>query len=218
MNFGGRKKEKGGLYCVATLQPCLQGIDQDDEFFTRLEKEAQIARFYRQQKKIPLCIDHCNAQEWNFVVPERERIGYVLDLFINKDNAMMVKFRLDPKHKAYGQIYDGVARKKQAWGVSVWIERLQDRETGKVSKELTHVALTTIPRFADYGTYMHRYAVTEPKIDAIISREFYFKGWGHCYAAPQFEQQILGMFFFPPPEADDDAMNFKTHLIFDSSS
>ena len=208
MNFGqtgGRKKEKGGLYCVATLQPNLQGIDLDDEFFTRAEKEAQIERFYRQQKRIPLCIDHCNAQEWNFVVPERERIGYVLDLFIGANNDMMVKFRLDPKHKAYAQIYNGIAHKREAWGVSVWIERLQDRnDSRKVTKELTHVALTTIPRFADYGTYMHRYAVTEPKIDAIIAREFYFKGFGRCYASPQFERQLQGVSYGPSRPTGQD--------------
>jgi hypothetical protein len=186
------RREKGGLYCVATLQPNLHGIDKDDEFFTRQEKEGQIQRYYRQRKRIPLCVDHCDAEVWNFVVKERDRIGYVLDLFIGRENAMVVKFRLDPKHAAYAQIYNGMVHRKEAWGVSVWIERLEDPLTGQVTKELTHVALTTTPRFAKYGTYMHRYALTEDKINNIIAREFYFPGQAHCYASREFQTKLQG--------------------------
>ena len=184
--------EKYGLYCVATLHPPLSD-DTDDEFFTRAEKEAQIKAFYREKQRIPLCIDHCNADTPLFVVPARERIGYVLDLFINRDDAMMVKFRLSNKHPAYKQIYDGITQRREKWGVSVWIDRLQNRSTGQVTKKLTHVALTLDPRFADYNTFTHKYALNENMINTYIASQFYRCREHKCFAAKEFKRKLWGM-------------------------
>lgn len=188
--------EKGGLYCVATLHPPPQKYnDVYDEFFTRAEKEEQILRFYREKHRVPLCIDHCNADEPLFFVPHGERIGYVLDLFINRNNAMMVKFKLSNKHQAYKHIYDGINYRRESWGVSVWIDRLADRRTKKMTKRLTHVALTLDPRFAEYDTYTHQYALNEDIINSVISREFYKSGDGDCFASKELKRKLWGMFY-----------------------
>jgi hypothetical protein len=181
-----------GLYGVGLAQPALQD-DVLDEFLTRADKEVQIREFYRKRQRIPLCLDHCHADRAGFVVPERDRIGYVLDLFINRDNAMMVKFKLDNTHPAYVQIYDGINQRREAWGLSVWVERLQNRRTGQVSKALTHVALTLDPRFADYNTYMYQYSLNEDTINNVIARQFYKQRDGYCFATAELKRKLAGM-------------------------
>lgn len=184
--------EKYGLYGVGLAQPALQD-DADDEFMTRRDNEIQIHNFYRHKQRIPLCLDHCGADRAGFVVPERDRIGYVLDLFINRDNALMVKFRLTPKHAAYNRVHDGLTKRSEAWGLSVWVERRQNRHTGAVSKTLTHVALTLDPRFAEHRSYMYRYALNENLINDVILGQFYWPGDGACYGAREFKRKLLGM-------------------------
>ena len=181
-----------GLYGVGLAQPALQD-DVLDEFLTRADKEVQIRDFYRHRQRIPLCLDHCHADRAGFVVPERDRIGYVLDLFINRDNAMMVKFKLDNRHPAYVQIYDGINKRREAWGLSVWVERSQSRRTGRVTKALTHVALTLDPRFADYNTYMYQYSLNEDTINNVIARQFYRHKDGYCFATADLKRKLQGM-------------------------
>lgn len=187
-----RAPKRYGLYGVGLAQPALKD-DVLDEFLTRADKEVQIREFYRKQLRIPLCLDHCHADRAGFVVPERDRIGYVEDLFINRDDGMMVKFKLDNGHPAYAQIYNGMVDRREAWGLSVWVDRYQNRKTGKVTKLLTHVALTLDPRFADYKTYMYQYSLNNDTMNNVIARQFYRSGDGGCFATAEFKKKLVGM-------------------------
>lgn len=181
-----------GLYGVGLAQPALTD-DVDDEFLNRADKETQIRHFYTRKLRIPLCLDHCNADHVGFVVPEHERIGYVLDMFIGRDDALMVKFKLNNNHPAYNKIHDGLTKRHEAWGLSVWVDRYRDGWSGRVTKKLTHVALTLDPRFADYDTYMYKYSLSENLINNEILGRFYKQGQGGCYATKELKKKLLGM-------------------------
>lgn len=184
--------DKYGLYGVGLAQPAVKD-DVYDEYLTRADNERQILQFYRTKRKIPLCLDHGDGDRPGYIVPERDRIGYVLDLFIGRQNALMAKFKLSNKHEAYNRIHDGITERHEPWGLSVWIERLEDRTTGRVVKKLTHIALTLDPFFADYNSYMYRYSLNENLINNAILGDLYWPGAGCCYGTREFKKKLLGM-------------------------
>jgi hypothetical protein len=184
------------MYRLATLHPNLQEAKSehyDGLFFTKRDKEKQIREFYQKKQEIPLCIDHCGAETCGFIVPEKERIGTVVDLFNNKRGEMMVKFKLDNNHPAYQQINQGINLKGEKWGVSVWIENARNRRLGTTDKQLTHVALTTDPFFASHGTFLHRYAIDEKGIDKEIARIYYDEKSDECFASDELKRKLQGV-------------------------
>lgn len=178
------------LHFVATLHPDLietKSKNYDGSLFTRQEKEKQILDFYRNKKAIPLCIDHCGADHCHFIVPEKERIGYVDDLFIGKKGDLMVKLSLDMNHPYFPRISQGL--RKEPWGVSVWIEHNKYYNT----KELTHVALTTDPYFGPQGTYLHKFDIGERGVYRAIAKDYYQEGCGECFATKELKKKLNGM-------------------------
>lgn len=179
-------------YFVAPLHPDLveaRAPGYRGGFFTRAEKERQIDAFYAERQEIPLCIDHCGAATCGFVVPERERIGRVVDLFNDARGRLMVKLKLDNRHAAYARIHRGMQLRGERWGVSVWIDR-----DARGNKRLTHVALTTDPAFAALDTFLQSEAVEEWALDReIVRRHYRGRGHGQCYAAPAFEKRLAGI-------------------------
>lgn len=179
------------MYFVATLHPNL--VEDKGLFFTQTEKEKQIRDFYEKKQVIPLCIDHCGADTCGFIVPEKERIGYVVDLFNNKKGELMVKLRLDGSHPAYKLIHQGMQLRRERWGVSVWIECDYNTRLKQMNKSLTHVALTTDPLFAKHNTFLHQFSFDEHPLDRIIAQHYYDEQNPQCYASPQLKQKIKGM-------------------------
>lgn len=180
------------MHAIATLHPTLsetKSPNYDGGFFTRSEKEKQIKDFYRKGKKIPLCIDHCGANTCNFIVPDKERIGYVDDLFIGKNGDLMVKLSLDTKHPYFPGISQDVHSSRERWGVSVWIENNRTKR----EKELTHVALTTDPYFASRNTFLHGFSLNDRDAQREIARKYYKEGDGECFATRELKQKLHSM-------------------------
>jgi len=179
------------MYCIAKLHPNPANAgarNYKGNLFTADEKKRTIREFYTFNEVIPLCIDHCGAETCGFVVPDQERIGTVQDLFNNERGELMVVLKLDQKHPAFKQINRGLWMQKQPWGVSVWIDRYQ---SGR--KKLSHVALTTDPHFANYDTFLDKWAVEEWAIDSEVYRNYYKKGRGQCFASTQFVKKMAGI-------------------------
>jgi hypothetical protein len=177
---------------IATLHPDLEETRNKNYrggHFSLEEKKKQIRDFYGKKQHIPLCIDHCGANTCNFVVPEGERIGKVNDLFIGRNGDMMVKLELDKKHPAYVQISQGLHMKNEKWGVSVWIEH--NKRTRE--KQLTHVALTTDPYFAERNTFLHKFGFKEEHINNEIARQYYKEGDGECFASEELKKKLKSM-------------------------
>lgn len=181
------------MYWLAKLHPNLVNVKGGERykkslFANQREKKRAILEFYANREVIPLCIDHCGAETCGFVVPQQERIGTVRDLFNNAPGEMVMVLHLDGAHPAFKQINRGLFMHKQRWGVSVWIDLY---ESGR--KKLTHVALTTDPHFARYGTWLDKWAVEEWAIDSEVARHHFQRDRGLCYAAPEFVKKMTGI-------------------------
>jgi hypothetical protein len=189
------------MYLVSVLHPVLPR-GQRGGFFSRRQKVKQILDFYRNHEVIPLCVDHCNAQEPGFVVPERERVGVVNDLFINARGQMMVKLCLDQAHPFYARMNQGRHMRGEAWGVSMWVDKYINGD-----KRLSHVALTRDPRFAAHDTWFHDWGLDARAVDRVIAQKYYRAGEGLCFAAGEFKTRLRGMalrafLFFPGPRSE----------------
>lgn len=183
------------MYFLSTLHPKNSDINGQYRgmYFSRPDKESQIRKFYRERLNVPLCLDHCGGESAGVVVSPEERIGRVLDLFINRNGEMMAKLKLDDRHPAYRKIKDGIHSKGEKWGVSVWIQHVKNLETGRISKELGHVALTTDPLFAEHNTFLHWYGVQESGIDKMIAKDFYHEGVGQSFSAREMKLKLEGI-------------------------
>lgn len=184
------------MYFVSKLQPKVHVIDSQfrDMFLSRGEQEQQILSFYRSKKKIPLCLDHGGDdtdEHWS--VPKQDRIGEVMDLFINKEGTMMVKLKVDNTNKFYPELQRDLHIKKENWGVSIWIYQMENKRTGKITKELGHVALTKDPLFGQHGTFFHGYGVLERGVDKAIGEQFYQEGQGDSFASKELKLKIKGI-------------------------
>ncbi len=183
---------------LAKLHPNL--VDDRDSrhqglLLTRQEKERVISDFYAQQQHIPLCVDHCNATRGGFVVPPEERIGRVLDLFNDRHGQMLVKFQLDGTHPTFSPLMRGMHELGEQWGVSVWIDVARDGRTGSIKdKQLTHVALTQDPYFANHNTFLRDWSPTSTGIDSlIVKKALYSEGQGECYATDALKAKLKGV-------------------------
>lgn len=183
------------MYFLSTLHPRNSDIHSyyREMYFSRPDKEEQIKRFYQRRVNIPLCLDHCGGESAGVVVSPEERIGEVLDLFINRKGEMMAKLKLDDRHPAYRKIKDGIHNKREKWGVSVWIQHVKDLRTGRVTKDLGHVALTTDPLFADQNTFLHWYGVQESGIDKVIAKDFYQESVGQSFSSREMKLKLESM-------------------------
>lgn len=184
------------MYIFAKLHPHLKEAESEDyngTWFSSKDMARQIKRFYEGRYMIPLCIDHRDVNKFGFVRPD-DVVGRVLDLFCNKENELMVKCQLDPKHAGYREvtqsIFNPCADKREKWGVSVGIA-LRLNENGKRQRNLVHVALTTDPGFAAYNTYLFKWALSEDVMNVSIARDYIE---GAKVLTPEFAAKIKGIF------------------------
>jgi hypothetical protein len=188
------------MYFVSTIHPHLKETEDpkyNGDWLTIEGKRNVVNKFYRQKRELPLCIDHCNANQGGFVVPYDQRIGKVLDLLIDENGDLIAKGLLFEDDEHYAEIAQGIIVRKEKWGVSVWM----DIDDGN-GKDLTHVALTLNPYLKDYNSYIHQYSHCEEAIDNVIVQHYYNKSKGHCYISNQFKQKL-----------EPKIMEYENHLI-----
>lgn len=185
------------MYFVATLQPKPTKKEQDAGFFSIREKRQAIDNFYNNKKnnikEIPLCIDHGTGESYGYVVEKENTVGKVLDLFNDEYGNIVAKCILYDDNDHFKVIRDAIEEKKEKWGVSVWIDIYLENENVDIKdaqKELTHVALTSDPYFADRNTFIHHWSYNETALDRIISKEYYSKDKGECYASDEFVEAL----------------------------
>lgn len=206
------------MYFLATLHPALEETKKEGyngKWLTLKEKKAVIDDFYAAQRALPLRMEHGELAYGNTVPPE-ERVGKVMDLFLDKVGNIVAKCHLTEKEAVQQVGSDGV-KKKAKWGVSVWLDLYYPRgEQGPCEKKLTHVAMTTDPWFAEHHTYIHHWAVSEKGIDAQLAQDYYREGDGECYVKGPLTEKLKGiltdnLFYFaaPPPSPE----NRSTHVI-----
>lgn len=194
-------------YHLAKLHPNL--VDDRDPrhqglLLTRAEKERVIQDFYAHQQHIPLCFDHCGATQGGFVVPQKDRIGRVLDLFNDRHGQMLVKFQLDGEHPTFSPLMRGLHQEGERWGVSVWIDvaRAGGPQGPITQKQLTHVALTQDPYFANHNTFLRDWSPTPTGIDKlVVEKGLYQAGVGECHAGEPFLAKLKGVCILNTPFA-----------------
>jgi hypothetical protein len=182
------------MFFVATLQPIPTKKEENDGFFTTLEKRQVIDKFYktRDTKDLPLCIEHGTGEQYGYVVEQDKTAGKVLDLFNDEEGNIVAKCLLFGENEHFKVIIDAIENEKEKWGVSQWIDIY--RETMEpdcpVEKELTHVALTSDPYFADRNTFIHHWSYKEDALDKVIAKEYYTKDKGECYASNEYIERL----------------------------
>lgn len=181
------------MYFVATLQPSsLTEKEKDEGFLITAEKREATNKFYktRLEKEIPLCIEHGTGEEYGYVVESDKRVGRVLDLFVDEEGHSVVKCVLYKENEHYQVIRDAIENNKEKWGVSEWIDIFRETPESEPQKELTHVALTTSPYFADRNTFIHHWSLNEDALDRVIAKEYYIKDKGECYASNEYIEKL----------------------------
>jgi hypothetical protein len=187
-------KQLSRMFFVATLQPIPTKKEENDGFFTTLEKRQVIDKFYksRDTKDLPICIEHGTGEQYGYVVEQDKTAGKVLDLFNDEEGNIVAKCLLFGENEHFKVIIDAIENEKEKWGVSQWIDIF--RETMEpdcpVEKELTHVALTSDPYFADRNTFIHHWSYKEDALDKVIAKEYYTKDKGECYASNEYIEKL----------------------------
>jgi hypothetical protein len=187
------------VFFLATLHPNLPEYNSPTYRGPWLSKDEQknlVNVFYREGRYIPLSFEHVNCRKYGFI-GQPDTIGKVVDLFIAKDGNLMVKCVLNDDHPASLKIQKDVIENKIRWGVSVGLAQLQNEEdTASSIKDLSHVAFTTDPGFAEHNTYLHYWNLKEGPIDSVIEKLYYKKNDGQSYASEQLQKKIHGMLYF----------------------
>jgi hypothetical protein len=166
----------------------------------RAEKENCVKGFYDKTRHIPLCVDHCNNTTPGFVVPDSERIGHIVDMFIDRQGQVITKLYLKPDHPEFKRITQSMIKDKQAWGASVAIDVAREGgPQGRImSKELTHVALTTDPYFAQHNTFIRDFAPEghEKALDRFVANNLYKENDGECFTGQAYGAKLKEMTHF----------------------
>lgn len=162
------------MYLLAKLHPHLTETEKKDytgPWLSRKAKEEIVDRFYRDKRRVPLCIDH-KASTLGYVKPA-DSIGQVCDLFIDKDNELILKCKLSKEHKAgFEEVNTGMFAKKERWGVSVGLNRVPDGRGGVKERNLVHVALTTKPGFGKYETFISHWGFNDERMNRLIVEKY----------------------------------------------
>ncbi len=188
------------VFILATLHPNLDEYNHPSyrgPWLSGDEQKKLIDVFYKEKKYIPLSYEHMNCRGYGFI-GDRDTIGKVLDLFISKNGDLMVKCILNDDHPASLKIQKDIIENKIRWGTSVGLAQLENKDDAdaRTIKDLSHVAFTTDPGFAEHNTYLHYWNLKEVSIDSIIERNYYKKNDGRSYASSQLQQKMHGMFYF----------------------
>lgn len=163
------------MFLLAKLHPHLSDTESENyngPWLNRKGKEEIIERFYREKKRIPLCIDHRDTGDFGYVKPENT-VGRVCDLFIDKDSNLILKCELSKKHQSgYKEVAGDIFTRQARWGVSVGTSKIVNPKTGTSSRHLAHVAFTKEPGFGDYDTYISDWGLEEAAINRVIAKKY----------------------------------------------
>ncbi len=190
----GKSKHTAGSYFIAKAHPSLSETEEKDyigPWFNRNDKIRQVDRLYEKNPlEIPMGLDHRDADKFG-LIKENDILGRVIDLFMNKDQELMVKFEIfDDHHEKYKELNQQLCYNKNLrWGVSVGI-MITRNEDGSPFRNLAHMALTTDPYFADYNTYIFHWHTNEDILNATINRSFLKDA---DYATEPFREKIKGI-------------------------
>ena len=184
------------MYFLCTLQADLEETRRHGyigEWMTKEEKKDAILKFYKQKQTIPVSFDHMTSKEYGAAIPKNERVGRIVDLFIDADGDLIAKCCIDKENSsAINRLNKGAYADGKKWGVSVRIDWCMPGGTagGRIDKMLTHVAITETPYLADYGSYIHHWHNNEKVVDRAIQKEYFREGHGHCFATPTLIEKI----------------------------
>lgn len=164
------------MFFLTKLHPHLQETEKESyngPWLNRKWKEDIVTRFYKEDKRVPLCIDHKKTTASGYVKPT-DSIGEVCDLFIDKDSELIMKFKLYGKHKqGFDEVNSGMFDRGEKWGVSVGLVNGHDEDTGKVhSRNLVHVALTKRPGFGNYDTFITKWGLQDHDMNRYIVKKY----------------------------------------------
>ena len=187
----------GKIYFLCTLQCDLEETRDKDYvggWFTIAEKKALIDTFHSRKQHIPISFDHTAEKEFGSLIPKHERVGHVVDLFVDRAGDLIAKCTVDDDNGAVKRLTKGTYIDGEQWGVSVRIDWSMPHGTGggRIDKTLTHVALTTTPYLSD-TSYIHHWSVNERAVDRTIANEYFKAGDGHCYAAEPLVARLGAM-------------------------
>lgn len=190
------------MYFLCTLQADLEETRRKGyigEWMTKAEKKDAILKFYKQKQNIPVSFDHTAPTGYGMTIPQQERVGRIVDLFMDADGDLVAKCFVDHESGAITKLNRGAYRDGKKWGVSLRIDWCMPDGTaagGRIDKSLTHVAITETPFLADHGSYIHHWHNNEEVVDRAIQKDYYKEGHGHCFAAPQLVEKIIGYCLF----------------------
>jgi hypothetical protein len=197
------------MYLLARLHPDVVRLEGDsfkEGWLNRFEKEQQISRFYRENLRIPLNIDHRGADATGFIAgSEKEsntNMGHVVDMFNDRNGDLMIKCLLRSDHPAYRQINQSMCHEQAKWGVSVWLTHQHPKGfmRGPILKNIAHVALTTDPALAAQDTFLLKWALNEDYMDAEIRRSYYAENdWRCFFDGPLKKKMTTGISLLLPP-------------------
>lgn len=190
------------MFFIAKLHPKLAETEEKNYnglLLNRAGKEAVVTRFYAEKQNIPLSIDHRDIGAFGYV-KDSNRVGRVVDLFINSREELMMKCELFREHgEGYKEVNQGIFRKKERWGVSVGLVGVKDQDARIKARNLVHVALTTDPAFASEGTFLSHWGLDEKKVNTVLrelrEKEQLDTGYAGFYR-PEFMAKLEGVFFF----------------------
>lgn len=164
------------MYMISKLHPNLKEAEKqgyNGPWPNTEAKKEMVRSFYQEKKKVKLSLNHRDLQPGGLVKPGNE-IGEVCDLFIDKDNELVVKCKLSNQNRAAYQEVNGSMSEKggKPWGVSVGIANIKDQAGIIRSRNLVHVALTQDPGFGDYHTFISHRGLHEDDIDRVILKKY----------------------------------------------
>jgi hypothetical protein len=189
------------MYILAKVHPELQQQDNPGGNWlnNRTEREKEIERFYEQKSELPLDLNHQDIGRYG-LVPYKNRVGRVVDLFNNAEGELMMKAYVDLKHANSPQIKQWMQDHKKPLGVSPGVCQTPDGR-----RHLVHVALTQDPAFARYGTYVQQWSRDEEAMDREIALKYYNETPQQFYAHQSLRDRLKSMF---------QSLHFYFHVIY----
>ncbi len=180
------------MFLLAKLYPHFEHTETENykgTFLNRKAKEQLVEAFYKDKRKVPLCIDHKDVGKYGFVKPEND-VGRVCDLFIDKDSELIMKCELSKNHPSYKEVNNAMFTKRQKWGVSVFITHPLDQDGNVKSNHLIHVALTPNPAFGEYNTYITNWGLGEDDLNHAIVEKY---GVANLFLRGPLKEKLEGM-------------------------
>jgi hypothetical protein len=177
------------MYIFAKVHPELDASDNPGNFWlNKAEREQEIQRFYEQKAEIPLDLNHTDIGRYG-LVPHKNRVGRIVDLFNNAEGELMMKAHINLKHANSDQIKQWMSDKQRPLGVSPGV-----CNTPQGTRHLVHVALTQDPAFSRYGTYVDSWAINEKDLDRQIAHKYYREEPQQFYTHDTVRERLKSMF------------------------